>query len=466
MLESATRDTDHTHSRAKDGPYARSHFDPPGKSTAVCLVLAFLLASACTNNAQVMSPRVAAKWQAELHTLHDSLLARHVDLYHETSREEFERAVAAIEARLPSVSVNEALVEFARLIALVGDGHTSFYAGDQRRKTFGFIPLHLWSFSDGLYVTAAPVEYRHLVGKRITGIDQTPIQEAIRRVKSTIGVDNEKGYDYAVPFDLLRPELLHALGIATSADTVRFEFDGGVSEPFATIPLNEYNKGDYRTANGVYADGIPPSRRLEYLFATPLSLPHLLERKYYWWEYLEEENAIFFQYNTCWNQRDRPTVAEMAQEMFAFMDANPVEKLIIDLRQNTGGEPETARALIDGLAARPEFTEEGRLFVLVGRRTFSAAVTNAAELRSRANARLVGEAPRGKPNSPSEGRDVDLKRTGIWLTVSTQFVERDPALGDADFLPLEIEVNHTFAAYRDAVDLDLRAALNAGVLDI
>lgn len=429
--------------------------------TAVRLLLLAALAAGCTNNAQVMGPRTAEKWQDELRTLHESLLARHVDLYHATPQAEFEAAVARLHERIPSLSVNETLVEFSKLVALVGDGHTSFYPGEQKGKVFRFVPLHLWSFSDGMYVTSAPVRYSHLLGKRLVRIEETPVEEAVERVSTTIGVDNDMGYAYSVSFDILRPELLHILGISSSPDSVRFEFDGGVSETFQAINLKGYQQGQYMTANGVYPDGKPVSRRLEYLFATPLTLPHLSERKYYWWEYLEDEQTLFFQYNTCWDQRDRPTVAAMAQEVFDFMDTNPVERLIIDLRQNTGGEPETARALIDGLAARTDFTEQGRLFVLVGRRTFSAAVTNAAELRRDANARLVGEYPRGKPNSPSEGRDIDLDRTKIWLTVSTQFVERDAALEDADYLPLEIQVSHPFQSYRDAIDLDLEAALSA-----
>ncbi len=103
----------------------------------------------------------------------------------------------------------------------------------------------------------------------------------------------------------------------------------------------------------------------------------------------------------------------------------------------------------------------GRLFVLVGRRTFSAALTNAVHLRSKANARIVGEPPRGKPNNPSEGRDIDLDRTGIWATVSTQFVERDPELGDADYLPVDIEVPLSYADHERGLDPVLEAALKA-----
>ncbi len=135
-----------------------------------------------------------------------------------------------------------------------------------------------------------------------------------------------------------------------------------------------------------------------------------------------------------------------------------MDRLIVDLRQNSGGEPATASYLIEELAKRRAFTDQGRLFALVGRRTFSAALTNALQLRN-VGAIIVGEPPRGKPNHPSEGRDIDLERTKIWATVSTRFVERDPELGDARYLPVDLPAAYTFEVYRDARDPVLEAAL-------
>jgi hypothetical protein len=147
--------------------------------------------------------------------------------------------------------------------------------------------------------------------------------------------------------------------------------------------------------------------------------------------------------------------------MFELVDQHPVERIVIDLRQNSGGEPLIAQPLIEALEQRADLGDEGRVFVLTGRRTFSAALTNAAQLRARAGARVVGEPPRGKPNHPSEGRDVDLDQTKVWFTVSTELVERDPALGDSEFLPIDIQATYTFDAYRSGADPALEAALAA-----
>ena len=227
------------------------------------------------------------------------------------------------------------------------------------------------------------------------------------------------------------------------------------------MDLKEWRAVERLTANGIYKGQRPPSLRLNYLFATELMLEQVKEGRYYWFTYLEKEKTIFFQYNVCWDQKNQPTFKEVTDEVFAFMDYNQVDRLIFDVRQNSGGEPKIAQPLLDELAKRREFTEEGRFFVLTGRRTFSAALTNAALLRAQVNARIVGEAPRGKPNNPSEGRDIDLRKTNLWLTVSTQFVERDAALGTAAFLPVDIKVPLDFTSFSQGKDPVLQAALEA-----
>ena len=400
----------------------------------------------------------------DLRVLVSNLNRRHVDLFHSVSKDSFEQAVAELDRRIPSLSQPQILVEIAQLVALIGDGHTSFFPGDQRGMEFHYYPYRLYSFSDGIYVIAAPEEYADVLGKRLIQIDNTSIEDAFAAVSTTIGVDNDMEYQYSVPNYLHSPEILHTLGITEASDQAEFVFEGGVRSTSHAMTWEEYLRLKWISASTLFGEQELSTLRLGYLFATPLTLENVKRQDYYWFTYLEEQQAFYFQYNRCWDQKDRPTFEEITKELFQYMEDHPVERLIVDLRQNPGGEPKTAQPLIDGLAQRPEFSQAGRLFVLVGRRTFSAALTNAVHLRSRAGARIVGEPPRGKPNHPSEGRDIKLTRTKIRVTVSTQFVERDPALGDARYLPVDIEATYTFESYQAVQDPVLQAALRAEII--
>lgn len=414
-------------------------------------------------NAQV-SQEEANIWRKDLKVLAKQLSKRHVNLYHTISKEEFDAAVAQLDTLIPSLSSNQILVRFAQLVALVGDGHTSFLPGEQLKYVFHYFPIRLWSFSDGIYVISTTKDYQHLLGKRVIQIDDTAIEDVYDLISTTIGADNDMEYTYTIPFQIRRPELLNALGISNTLKEAEFFFNDGSSEILAGGTEEEVDSQDWFTSNKLYNDQKLPSARIDYHFATTLIIEMMKRRKNYWFKYLEMENALFFQYNVCWNQKGQPTFEEVTNDLMIFMDNNPIERLIIDLRQNPGGEPNTATPLIDQLKKRVQFSKEGRIFVLVGRRTFSAALTNAVHMRKYLGARIVGESPRGKPNNPSEGRDINLKNTKTWATVSTQFVERDPTLGDSEYLPVDIRVVAKYEHFKNAQDQILIEALGADLL--
>lgn len=405
----------------------------------------------------------ARKWRDDLVQLHSDLIARHVNVYHKTTEALLDSAVNLLYEEIPQLTTNQILVRVSQIVAQVGDGHTSFVPGNQKKKWFKFFPMKFWSFSEGTYVISTTERYSEFLAKKLISIENTPISEVYTKISTTIGADNEMEYVYSVPFEIPRPELLHVLGITTSDKMAEFHFENG-STTLYPIELKEWRNEKYICANTIYPDGKSPSQRVDFLFATELTLDSLKYKRYYWYTHLKLDNALYFQYNKCWNQKNRPTFEAIVMDMFNDLDEARVDRLIIDLRQNSGGEPLIAKPLIDELLKRIKYVDEGRVFVLVGRRTFSAALTNAVQLR-KIGARIVGEAPRGKPNNPSERRDINLKATNIWATVSTQFVERDAELKDQDYLPIEIKCDLSFHNYQKGRDSVLEKALKAQIFN-
>jgi hypothetical protein len=66
-------------------------------------------------------------------------------------------------------------------------------------------------------------------------------------------------------------------------------------------------------------------------------------------------------------------VEAFAARLSAFVEANPVERLILDLRLNRGGDGGLNRPLLLAIIRSKKIDQKGRLFTIVGRSTWSAA---------------------------------------------------------------------------------------------
>jgi hypothetical protein len=67
----------------------------------------------------------AERWQEDLRYLAEEMPKRHKNLYHTMTRSEFETAIKRLQERIPSLARHEIIVELARIVAMVGDGHTN-----------------------------------------------------------------------------------------------------------------------------------------------------------------------------------------------------------------------------------------------------------------------------------------------------------------------------------------------------
>jgi hypothetical protein len=102
------------------------------------------------------------------------------------------------------------------------------------------------------------------------------------------------------------------------------------------------------------------------------------------------------------------------------LDKHHPRRLLIDLRDNGGGDYNVGRQLIDLIVKRPWLNRKGVLYVLVGRRTFSAAMANAVDFLTGTNATLVGETIGAKPNGWQESRSDFLPNSGLEVSVSVR----------------------------------------------
>jgi hypothetical protein len=79
-----------------------------------------------------------AAWREDLEVMAREMARRHRNLFHQVPPARFDSAVAALHQRIPALQRHQIIVEMARIVALVGDGHTNI--APMRDSAIGFSP--------------------------------------------------------------------------------------------------------------------------------------------------------------------------------------------------------------------------------------------------------------------------------------------------------------------------------------
>jgi hypothetical protein len=351
------------------------------------------------------------EWQRDLRYFAEQLPKRHKNLYHAVSREQFERDVADLEAAIPALQDHEIIVRLQQIAARVGDGHT----GVQIPPYFKRYPLALFWFGDDLRVIAASSDYEKALGARVVKIGSLSLEEAQVRVNRCFpSAENENAWYVLAtsPAFLVVPEILHATGVVSNLGPASFTFEDESGTPFTL----EIAPAEVPIVNGVPTMNLNPAAK-----TPPLWRQKPGEK--FWFTYLPESKTVYT------NFRGYEGLGANAKALFRLVDANPTSRLVIDMRQNGGGDFfEGRKHLIQAVKERPALNAKGHLFVVVGRRTFSAALANAVDFRKDTNAILVGEPIGERPNSYSENDEMKLPNSRIVVSYSTKyykFVDED-----------------------------------------
>ena len=349
----------------------------------------------------------AEGWRADLKTLAAELPKLHVNLFATLTKEQWEQAVAQLNTDIPNLSDDAITVRLMQLVNLAGDSHTAVQVGPQ--AGFRFYPLGLYWFDDGIYVVQTKQEFKDLLGARLTAIDGQPIADVVKACATVIPHENESQLRSQAPLYIVMAEILSSLGITTSVDSARF-----------SLALRSGQEG------AIELTPLVPSRDTKYVQVLDPATPgpyytHQADQQYFT-EWVPLSNTMYLAYNQCAQRPDLP-IADLTKQVLQGLDGLPEGRLVIDLRNNSGGDSSLLDPLIDALAARKDVNRRGHLFVLLGRRTFSSAVLNALSLKDKTQAIFVGEPTGGKPSHFGEVKQFKLPISGLAVTYSTKFFD-------------------------------------------
>src|SRR4029450_12750493 len=95
-------------------------------------------------------------------------------------------------------------------------------------------------------------------------------------------------------------------------------------------------------------------------------------RTSYWFETVPDSKVVYFQFNNVTSNATEPLDAFLAR-LRKYIDEQKIEKLIIDMRWNNGGNGRLAYPVLSFLTRAEKINQRGNLFLMVGRYTYSAA---------------------------------------------------------------------------------------------
>jgi hypothetical protein len=366
-----------------------------------------MLLAACYARAQ--TPTAAPdNWRQDLAVIQNTLPTLDRSLYTEVNKAAFQSVANALYQDIPQLSDAQIIVRMAELIAMTANAHNSLSL-TQNTTNFHIYPLRVRWFDDGLFVTAALPGAERAIGTKIISIGNLGIDDVYNSLLVTISAENDQWRRYVSQGYIVVSEVLNVLGIVADVNNPQFVFQDSTGNTFS-LPLMPASESDTRW---IYVPD-PTSEALP-LYRKQTNLD------YYWFQYLGESRTLYFQYNACVSLSSFPFIT-FSDQLLAAIDSHPVDRLVIDLRNNTGGDSTVINPLLTGLQnrIRSGALVNAQRFVIIGRATISSGMMNAESLRAMSFV-LAGEPTGGKPNHYGNVMTLTLPNSRLQISYPTQF---------------------------------------------
>ena len=380
----------------------------------VCL---FYVGVSLSGNAQPPEQIAPTEWRSDLHYFQQLIHTKYSNLFYNVTAKQFDSVVAAIDKKIGTLGDVQMNVEFAKLVAMFKVGHTMVRqragTGDNLSPWVHPVPVRFYLFSDGLYIKSIDAKYEDAAGGKVTKIGTTDIATALQKIRPAIAFENEQGFKNMLQYYLNIPEYLQAVGIIDDAKKVAITYLKDGKEKSITLQAENMPQpaghGPGASADWVDAyEGINDSN-------APLWLKEPGKLRYF--EYLPESKTVYVKHSAV---QDEPgqTIADFFAKLFRFVDSNDVDKLILDIRLNGGGNNYLNKPVITGIIQAKKINRKGHFFIITGRETFSAAQNLTNELEKYTEAIFAGEPTSENVNFFGDTRTEVLPNSKLNINLS------------------------------------------------
>jgi len=409
-------------------------------------ILGTLLAYGLDAHGQIPTDWVT-RWEEDLEFARTEAVEQHPNLFHSTDRETWNAAFDDLIARLPQLDHSAIAVELSAIMASVGDGHTrltlplgpsvDFMQGHSATPDpnvdellFHQFPIRFFIDDSGVYIRRIERGRDAFLGRRVVGIGRRSANDAIAAISPTIRRDNRMQLLHHLPMHLVLSEILAARDVIADPDRLRLRVisNDGMEESIELRAVPHGQEVDWVDA-GTGDESSSRSRNKD---------------KNFWLEQVGDPAILYVQFNEVYDS-DEESIADFATRLSEKIEHQSAEALVVDLRRNRGGDGGLSRPLLHAILCS-QLNDAGRLFILVGRTTFSAAMLFALDIERHTDAIFVGEPTGSIPNSYGDSRKLRLPHSGLTLRVSTRYWQSHPT-DDRPWIAPHVSAPTTMADY-------------------
>ncbi|WP_226646284.1 S41 family peptidase [Microbulbifer variabilis] len=406
-------------------------------------ILKWLVFGLCVmHSATILAISNTGDWVEDIDYFHKELERNHINLYHNVSKEEFTDKLFQLKSDLPSLSENQVMVELMKISRMIGDGHTQLAFWEQDINLY---PFQFLEFDGDLRLIATDEPYRQLLGHKLTAINGTPLDVILDRLSPIVqGVENEYSLKIRRAFQINIAQVLEGAGISASTKRAAYTFtdDSGLEE---TVSVSSLSMGDYH------------SKITHHLFpkTTPFKSKRVEESSNLWMSAdMDTQTAyIYFKKYPSFSNMEK-----FVRDVEKFLEKNNVKNLIVDLRDNGGGDFFVGLIMAWGLVLVDSIDWDHGVYTLISAKTYSAGMSNAAQYRQILNAKLVGEPTGGNPVGYQDMDQFSLPNSDWVITYSKRNYRFQDTFTEG--VQPDVMIKRDWQSYKKGIDRPLEWVLD------
>jgi len=366
-------------------------------------------------------------WIGDLNYLQKRITEVHYDLDDVMTEEAFNSMFNELKASIDELSDEQTLVEIMKIMGRLGSGHNFIIPTASKVGALKRLPIQIYQFTDGMYIVDAEESFEKWIGYQVASIGDMPVDKALEKTNEVNARDNDMQTLWLGPYFLTMTDVLKGLGITENENQVILTLRDtkGKSEKVTMEPINWNFTGFPIT---------PPLKKE----SQPLYLSKI--DNIFWYESILENQAIYIKFNSVQDKNDQ-SLKDFTLEIQNQINQKKAQYLVLDLRDNSGGNGAIRNHMLKLLVKFEANKPKGKIFVLMGRGTYSAAQNLLTEISTQTNAILVGEPSSSKPSFVGEAGWFQLPNSDLMGIVASQYHKSSEAEDFRKWIAPHIPVN-------------------------